>query len=38
MNVLGETASALTRILHGLRHKGLRPVSLPVLFQSAGFH
>jgi peptidoglycan/xylan/chitin deacetylase (PgdA/CDA1 family) len=38
MNVLGETATALPKILRGLRRKGLRPVSLPVLFQSAGFH
>jgi peptidoglycan/xylan/chitin deacetylase (PgdA/CDA1 family) len=38
MNVLGETASALPTILRGLRRKGLRPVTLPVLFQSAGFH
>ena len=38
MNVLGETATALTRILRGLHRKGLRPVTLPVLFQSAGYH
>jgi peptidoglycan/xylan/chitin deacetylase (PgdA/CDA1 family) len=38
MNVLGQTASPLPRILDGLRHKGLRPVTLPVLFESARFH
>jgi peptidoglycan/xylan/chitin deacetylase (PgdA/CDA1 family) len=38
MNVLGETATALPKILHGLRHKGLRPVTIPALFKSAGFN
>src|SRR5437016_6337578 len=38
MNVLGETATALPKILRGLHRKGLRPVTLPVLFQSGGVH
>jgi peptidoglycan/xylan/chitin deacetylase (PgdA/CDA1 family) len=36
MNVLGQTATALPRILRGLHRKELRPVTLPALFKSGG--
>ncbi len=37
MNVLGQTADALPRIIKGLRKKHLQPVALSVLFQAGGF-
>jgi peptidoglycan-N-acetylglucosamine deacetylase len=36
MNVLGQTAGALPRILDGLSKRGLRPTTLPALFEAAG--
>jgi peptidoglycan/xylan/chitin deacetylase (PgdA/CDA1 family) len=36
MNVLGQTAGALPRILEGLSKRGLRPTTLPALFEAAG--
>jgi peptidoglycan-N-acetylglucosamine deacetylase len=38
MNVLGQTAGALTRIIQGLRKHHLRPVTLPALFEAGGLH
>jgi peptidoglycan-N-acetylglucosamine deacetylase len=36
MNVLGQTADALPRIIEGLRKQHLRPVTLSVLFEAGG--
>lgn len=38
MHVLPSTAAALPAILRGLKHRGLRPVTLTKLFRTAGHH